>query len=266
MSDIIKNPEFEKLFSSIQELEADLAELVSERDRLLYHVCPHLQTEYMLKIGKLEYAVFEYQCKILRAKRKIEIIQAMLNREQPYNIVDIEKQLDKEYFEYTEKLLEKQKEIEDARYRKDRVGKFLTEEETAELKRLYTQIIKKLHPDINPNTTLEQHSQFNDTVNAYKNGDLAELRIIYLLIDKIVVTDNTDTMEKLKMKKESLLNETQHITEQIQKIKETFPYCIKDLLQNENNLQSKITELANLLTELQEQYEDIEKRLESMLK
>jgi hypothetical protein len=266
MADIIINPEFEELVSLVQKLETELADLVFERDRLRYHVCPNLQAEYMLKIGKLEYAVFEYQCKILRAKRKTEIIQAQLNKEQPYDVAEIEKQLDKEYQEYTEKLLEKQKEIEKARNRKESGGKFLTDEESAELKMLYIQIVKKLHPDINPNTTPEQHAQFNDTVNAYKNGDLSELRIIHLLLEKIVVTDNVNTMEKLKRRKESLLNEVIYLTEQIQKIKEAFPYCIRGLLQNKDILQNKICELSNFLTELREQYENIEKRLESMLK
>jgi hypothetical protein len=266
MADIIINPEYEDLVSLVQKLEAELADLVFERDKLLYHVCPKLKTEYMLKIGKLEYAVFEYQCKILRTKRKIEIIQAQLNKEQPFNIADIEKQLDVEYKEYFEKLLGKQKEIDEARLKKDSMGRLLTDEESAELKKLYTYIVKKLHPDINPDTTPEQHAQFNDAVDAYKNGNLPELRIIGLLLEKTTVTDNTNTMEKLKTRKESLFYETTYIAEQIQKIKETFPYCIKDLLLNEDDLQNKINVFTSLLTELKEQYENIEKRLESMLK
>jgi TolA-binding protein len=266
MADIIINPEFYDLASSVQKLETELADLVFERDMLIYHVCPNIKTEYILKIGKLEYAVFECQCKILRAKRKMEIIQAQLNREQPYNIVEIDKQLDKEYREYTEKLLEKHKEIEEARLKNDTRGRLLTDEESTELKKLYTYIVKQLHPDINPNTTEEQHAQFNDAVNAYKNGDLSELKIIFLLLDKITVADNARPMEKLETRKESLLKETTYITEQIQKIKEAFPYCIKELLQNKDDLQNKITEFSNLLTELQKQYENIEKRLEFMLK
>jgi hypothetical protein len=237
MADIIINPEYEALLSLVQKLETELADFVFERDKLLYHTCPKLKTEYMLKIGKLEYAVFEYQCKILRTKRKIEIIQSQLNKEQPFNIANIEKQLDIEYKEYFEKLLEKQKEIDEARLKKDSMGRLLNDDESTELKRLYTYIVKKLHPDINPDTTPEQHSQFNDAVDAYKNGDLSELRIISLLLEKTTVTDNTNTMEKLVARKESLLNETTYITEQIQKIKETFPYCIKDLLLNKDDLQ-----------------------------
>ena len=266
MNEIIVNPEYDDLLSLIKRLETELAELVYERDKLLYHTCPKLQTEYMLSIGKLEYAIFEYQCKILRIKRKIDIIQAFQNREQSYNIVEIEKQLDKEYKEYTEKLLEKQKEIQNARLKNSSYGKPLTEEEASELKKLYTLIVKKLHPDINPDTTEEQHCQFVDAVNAYKNANLSELRIIYLLLEKTTVTETINSMDKLKTKKELLLNENKYLLDEIQKIKETFPYNVKDLLQDNEKLQHKIDELSNLLTEYQEQCGNIENRLQSMLK
>jgi len=266
MNEIIRNPEYDDLLSLIQQLETELAELVYDRDRLLYHICPKLQTEYMLSIGKLEYAVFEYQCKILRTKRKIDIIQTFLNREQPYNIAEIEIQLDKEYHEYTEKLFEKQKEIESARFKNSSYGKPLTEEEASELKNLYTLIVKKLHPDINPNTTEEQHNQFVDAVNAYKNANLSELRIIYLLLEKTTVTETVNSMDKLKTKKELLLNEKKYLLNEIQKVKETFPYIIKDLLQDKEKLQRKIDELSNLLSEYQEEYGNIENRLQGILK
>jgi len=266
MNDIIINPEYDDLFSSVQQLETDLAELVYDRDKLLYHICPKLRIEYMLSIGKLEYAVFEYQCKILRTKRKIDIIQAFLNREQSYNITEIEKQLDKEYREYTEKLLEKQKEIQSARLKNSSYGKPLTEEESSELKKLYTLIVKKLHPDINPNTTEKEHCQFIDAVNAYKNANLSELRIIYLLLEKTTITETANSMDKLKSKKELLLNEKEYLLDEIQKIKEMFPYSVKDLLQDKEKMQHKIDELSNLLTEYQEQYGNIENRLQGMLK
>jgi len=266
MNEITTNPEYENLLSLVQQLETELADLVFDRDKLLYHVCPKLQTEYMLSIGKLEYAVFEYQCKILRAKRKIDIIQSYLNREQPYDITEIEKQLDKEYHEYTEKLLEKQKEIESARFKNSNYGKPLTEEESTELKKLYTLIVKKLHPDINPNTTEEQHAQFIDAVNAYKNANLSELRVIYLLLDKISVTETENTMDKIVSRKEILLNEKEYMLNVIKNIKDTFPYNIKNLLQNENERKHKIDELSNQLTECQEQYNNIEARLKDMIK
>jgi hypothetical protein len=266
MNEITRNPEYDNLLSLIQQLETELSELVYDRDILLYHICPKLQTEYMLSIGKLEYAVFEYQCKILRTKRKIDIIQSFLNREQSYNIAEIEKQLDKEYQEYTKKLLEKQREIESARLKNSNYVGLLPEEESKELKKLYTLIVKKLHPDINPNTTEEQHAQFADAVNAYKNANLSELRIIYLLLEKTSVTETINSMDKLKTRKELLLNEKEYLLNEIKNIKESFPYTVKDLLQNEEKLKNKIDELSGQLTEYQEQYNVIENRLKDMIK
>ena len=268
MNEIARNQEYDNLITVVQQFETELADLVYERDKLLYHVCPKLQADYMLKIGKLEYAIFEYQCKILRTKRKIEIIRSYKNREQSYNMSEIEKQLDKEYREYTNKLLEKQKEIESVRLKSSSYGKFLTDEESAELKKLYTLIVKKLHPDINHDSTPEQHGQFIDAVNAYKNGDLSGLRIIYLLLEK-TSSNNKETensMEKLTKRKELLLNEKEYLSEELQKIKGGFPYIIKDILQDETKLQQKIDELSNQLTECQEQYKSIENHLEVILK
>jgi len=142
----------------------------------------------------------------------------------------------------------------------------LTDEESSELKKLYTLIVKKLHPDINPNTTEEQHAQFNDAVSAYKNANLSELRIIYLLLDKISVTEPENTMEKLISRKELLFNEKEYMLNEIQKIKDTFPYTVKDLLQDKTEFQRKIDEVSNLLTEYQEQYNNIEDKLKDMLK
>ena len=266
MNEIARNLEYDNLISSVRQLETELADLVYERDKLYYHVCPKLKADYMLKIGKLEYAIFEYQCKILRTKREIEIIRSFTNREQSFDVAEIEKQLDREYQEYTDKLLEKQKEIENAHIKNDSYGRLLTDEETAELKNLYTQIVKKLHPDINHDSTPEQQGQFNDAVNAYKNADLSELRIIYLLLEKTSLKETENTMEKLAKRKELLLNEKKYLTEEIQKTKEEFPYNIKDLLQNEAKLQQKIDELSNLLTDCQEQYKTIESQLEVILK
>jgi len=266
MNEITKSKKFGNLIATIQELETELSELFHERDKILYHICPKLKAEYMLKIGKLEYAIFEYQCKTLRTKRKIEIIQAALNREESYNIAKIDKQLDKEYHEYTNKLIEKQKEIDEARSIKKSTGKTLTEKEASELKKVYTLIVKKLHPDINPDTTEEQRKQFNDAIDAYKKADLSEIKIIYLIIEKTSVTETPNSMEKLEERKKLLHIEKENLMNGIQKIKDAFPYCIKDLLLDETKMQNKIDELSKLLTEYREQFNNLETRLEQMIK
>jgi len=266
MNDLTPHPDFIALITEIQQLEDELAELVNERDELLFHICPKLQTEYILKIGKIEYAIFEYQCNILRIKRKIEIIQSFKNREQTYNLEEIDKQLEKEYQVYTEKLIEKQKEIESARLKESNYGRVLTEEETTELKKLYTTIVKQLHPDINPDLTEEKHGHFIDAVNAFKKADLSEMRVIYLLLEKTTgdVVETINSMDKLKERKDLLLRERGYLENTIKKIKMEFPYNIKLLIIDSIKLQEKINELSNQLTDLQEQHNSIEKRLKEL--
>jgi hypothetical protein len=267
MNALAENFDFDNLVTQVQALEKELTALVQDRDELLYHVCPYIKTEYMLKIGKLEYSIFDCQCKILRTKRKIKLIQVALNREELYFLDEIEKQLDREYQEYTEKLFERQKEIENARLHKSNIGELLTKEETHELKKLYMEIVKKLHPDINPDTSEEQHGHFIDAVNAYKNADLAEMRIIHLLLSKTDSAVKTlNEMDKLKTRKERLLNEKNRLLNEIQRIKDSFPYNVKHLFENNVELQKKIDELSALLIAYQEQSSYIESRLEILLK
>jgi hypothetical protein len=267
MAEIIRNPEYEKLLASVYELEDELAGLVHERDKLLFHICPKIKTEYMLKIGKLEYAIFDYQCKTLRIKRKIELIQSFINRGEPYNILDIEKQLDREYLDFTGYLLDKQKEIDNARMYAAAEFRILTEEESAELKQLYIQIVRRLHPDINPDSTEEQHSQFVDAVNAYENADLLEMRIIFLLMEKSGRTalDPRTSMKELCARKEKLFRETNHILRTIENIRQTFPYSALELLQNNEKLHERIDELTAVLSDCKEKYSAVEVRLKALI-
>lgn len=91
MSDIIVSPEYLKLLEEIKQLKEDLASLYEERDELIYHICKNIETEYMSKIGVLEYKLYEFQCKILRIKRKIELYQQKINRQEKIDDSEIEK-------------------------------------------------------------------------------------------------------------------------------------------------------------------------------
>lgn len=63
-----------------QTLRSEIAKLLEERDNLLYVRAPHIEAAYCLKFGEAEYKVHELRCDTMRAKRKIELIRASLNR------------------------------------------------------------------------------------------------------------------------------------------------------------------------------------------
>ena len=81
-SNVIVFPDFEKLKSEVEKMRTELSMLLLERDELQFVICKNIETEYMLKLGSIEYKAYEAQCATLRLKRKIELIQAKKNRQE----------------------------------------------------------------------------------------------------------------------------------------------------------------------------------------
>ena len=173
---VIVFPDFEKLKSKVEKMRTELSMLLLERDELQFVICKNIETEYMLKLGSIEYKAYEAQCAALRLKRKIELIQAKKNRQEKVIISAIEETLDNEFAEYQKQLNEQIDKMNDALKRSK--AEVLSDEDNKELKKLYRKIVKALHPDINPDVSEAQVQLFDNAVSAYKSGDLGTLRII----------------------------------------------------------------------------------------
>lgn len=264
MCDLAINSEYENLLKESKKLQGTLSALIMERDELKLHICKNLQAEYMVKIGTLEYKVYEFECKILRIKRKIELIQMYFNRQKIVNIIEIELTLNAEFEEYQENLNEKMNEINKALERNNLDT--LSDEESVEIRKLYRQIVKKLHPDLNPNVTAGEIELFTKAVDAYKNGDLDTLRSISMLITEISDSDSiSDSMNNLKIKIEKLKNMIDLISKEIEQIKDSFPYNQKELLTNPVKLNERRQELLRILDEYKHIYKLYETKLNDML-
>ena len=143
---VIVFPDFEKLKSEVEKMRTELSMLLLERDELQFVICKNIETEYMLKLGSIEYKAYEAQCAALRLKRKIELIQAKKNRQEKVIISAIEETLDNEFAEYQKQLDEQIDKMNDALKRSK--AEVLSDEDNKELKKLYRKIVKALHPDI----------------------------------------------------------------------------------------------------------------------
>ena len=148
MHAIIIHPEYHQLKAFYEALKADLLALQAQRDDLVFHFCRQIETEYVLQFGELEYNAWELFCESSRLAREIELIQAKLNREEPVNLREVQAQLDKEFTEYMAKL-EEQREAMASALDYTQQPK-LSEEEAADLKALYWELVKATHPDMNP--------------------------------------------------------------------------------------------------------------------
>lgn len=124
-----------------------------------------------------------------------------------------------------------------------------------ELKRLYRQIVKRLHPDVHPNPTEREKDLLDRANKAYKAGDLEEMRRIW---EELAGTEQSeesfeDTEEgraQLRELIEKLRKRCSELEKEIRQIKRSFPYTIKVLLDDDKALEMKHRELVDHLAEV----------------
>ncbi len=117
-----------------------------------------------------------------------------------------------------------------------------------ELKRLYRMIMKKLHPDANPNATEKDKALLLKAQKAYAEGDLETLREIADQLDDTDITekysDNPDDIAKLRELRAKLAEKVEILLAHIYEIKNSFPYTEKEFLANEDAVKARQEELA----------------------
>lgn len=240
-------PEFQKIKEDVEKLRVELSMVILERDELRLVICKNIEAEYMIKLGGLERKAYEKQCCALRLKRKIELIQARINRQEPIDLLQIDSMLDDEFAEYQRKLDEQIGAMNRAlkRSRAER----LSAEDEKEFKKLYRSIVKKLHPDLNPDLTPEKSRLFQTAVDAYESGDLPTLRAIdEALSDGKDIGESEDALVKLVHEAERLKKAIADIKEDIEKIKLSFPYNVKELIDKPEKEQARRRELKKIIS------------------
>ncbi|MDY3830300.1 MAG: hypothetical protein SOZ65_05195 [Erysipelotrichaceae bacterium] len=263
-NEIILNLEYENLKNELLKKRTELSMLVLQRDELKYVICKNIETKYMLELGSLEYCLYQSECIIMRLKRKVELIQTRINRQEKIDVPAIDKLLDEQFREYQQKLEEKIKKMNEAIERDN--GEVLTEQQVKELKKLYRAIVKALHPDLNPNVTKQQIKLFQNAVTAYKNGDLQTLRIINEMIsNNHSEDDNTDNIEKMRDELIRLDRMISSINGDVEKIKSEYPYTMKDILFDKEQLNQRKQELKDNIDQCNELVSFYKTKIQNLL-
>lgn len=251
---IVLFPELVQLKMEVEKLRTEVSMLLLERDELILVECKNIETAYVLAFGGLEHKAFEWHCRVLRLKRKIELIQAKMNRQEHVNLSAVEQQLDEEFAEFKRQLEDQIHQMNEALEHSRAPA--LTPEEATELKHLYRLIVKQLHPDLHPDITPEQVKLLQNAITAYENGDLQRLRIISgMLTEPVAPISDENTMVNLKKEKERLIETIAAIHEKIAAVKESFPYNAKELLSDPKKMEEHKASLEELIEDLKEAYD-----------
>ena len=289
---VVVKSEFDRLMEEIRNLKALIIALTTERDELKFHECMNLAAEYNSRIGDLELQVLNAKLRVLELKRTIEILQAQINRQEKKSAKKAREQARQEYREFEEELNRKAEEACNAnKYKEDETQKeedWQKEQEeknededptdnrikyksrSDEMKALYRKIVKALHPDMNPDQTPAEKELFLEAVESYNIGDIDKLREIVALIEEGKIGDNPldvspENIDRLREIVDGLRLRVDELQEEINQIKSSFPYTMKEFLNDEEAVNAKQKELTGLLYEYDKQVEELEKRLAEML-
>ena len=263
---IIEHPKIKEKQQEIEALKQILTEEVYAYDHLAHITCRNLQTLYMTKIGDLDYSLYQKECEYRRLKRRLELMRAALARRETISEEQLEKTLDKEYASYQAKLQEKQEQMQEALYRISCPA--LKPEDAEDLRKLYRKLVRRLHPDVNPDGTENDLKLFQQAVEAYRNGDLSAMRILSVLADTGGKASQNDSPAVLEAERERLNACLETVRAKAEKVRNSFPYVLRDMLEDpagieeyRHSLKIRIEQYDVAIRELQTTVDELHRRM-----
>lgn len=228
-SSIDLTPEQKELRDRYETLKREFSELFALKNEMLSHDAPFLTSLYLELIGRKLYEVYCLHVELSKLKQRMSLLQAYVNRNEFPDLATVEKKIEMQFAQYQKKIEQEAQHLAAAReYLK---GSFLTVEEAKELKTIYYTVVKRLHPDINPDLTDDQKELFVKAQAAYELLDINTLRIILLSLDmgKSEIHKEFNLEEIVK----KLTENVNTLSQQISALKQDFPHIFSEKLKDE---------------------------------
>ena len=235
------SPEILKLQTEVTTLEKELGKVILEQDEMVNAIKPNLEAEYQKTIGYKELECLENEIASRRLKRQIELLQAAINRQEEIDPEKVEQQLDDEFQEWYEKVETHYNKLKEAQ---SRIEGLMSDEENEEFKKLYRQLVFKLHPDLNPSQSKDEKNLWNRVQLAYQSGDLEEMRSLKIILEAqdgtVELPSSKDILEKRKTK---LTEQIRKIINKLSGMENEFPFNMADKLADKDWVSAKLEKI-----------------------
>lgn len=141
----------------------------------------------------------------------------------------------------------------------------ITGQKLINFKKKYKELVKKLHPDLNPGIDPKLLEIFYKVIDAYKNG---WTEIIDQYYEIIVLSEEFDLNEGLKnyeVEIERLRGKIEKVKAYIEDIKNSYPYIYKDIVESPQEIKNRKKDLEDLIENYKSSIEYLENRLKEII-
>ena len=246
------------LITSTDSKYEEYENLLLERDQITKEA-GQIWTVYLQLFGKLITDNYEEKLECIKCKKTIAYYQNALNHGGVVDSAAMEKYMEQEMAEYYANLRRMLKENEDA----NNAGTS-TPYEVARAKTLYRRLAKLIHPDINPETDHSKELQelWQRILIAYHHNDVKELSELEVLVRKVLKELGS---EDVKVDIPDIEEKIEALKSEIEGIKQTEPYCLRYLVEDEEAAEKKKTELREELETYQKYHKELNEVILKML-
>lgn len=225
-------------------LKKEYAELFIKKHEMQTYEENALTALYISTIGEKQHEIFYLRTQIAALKLKIELIQSYINRNEKPELKNVDQEIRSRFADFQKKLEDDARQL--AAAKEFLKTSHFSQEEFREVKDTYRIIVKRLHPDLNPNLSEYESDLFIKAQAAYHLCNLTILREILLTLDlkQDSIATLTDLSELCEIS-EKLEKNVIQLRKQIEEMEQSFPFIYRDELRNQEwvfNTQKKLDE------------------------
>jgi len=256
----------EELLAQLDLLKEEYIKLLNDQDVLINWGKPQLEALYSTRIGIWQVKRLQTQLRIKGLKLKLEKVRSYINQNKPVYITAIELEVAAGLAEAEARIMLESGKIEKA---KELLSHLNTPERSGDLRKLYRELAKQLHPDVNNNLTKEQVQLWHLVKEAYDNGDLEKLKAMRLVYEKELAATTkaatTLTPEELTLRLQVLKEGIKVLQEEIIHIKSQFPFTVEKQIKDEDWVAEETTKLQEELKQLNDYEQELTLEYEQLI-
>lgn len=240
----------------LKNLSQMLIDKCAELDYLVYTQSKILSSLYMTLVGNHKLELLNLQLDIQFLQRKIEEINACINKNENPDLKLIDLKIQIELIETKEKINQQTEILSTA---KQFLQNLKPVENEKEIKSLYSKMAHKLHPDVIPEYSDEHKIVWEQVQKAYQEKNLEKLESLQLVYAELLNIEIKHTEESLEKQVHKVKSEIKEIDLKIAKLYQTFPFDIEKNLYDNDWISQQNQETNDLINQHQNYYLHLQK-------